>query len=50
MKISCTENEKELIIELFSGFQDCIFEEDQCPNNMTCAECVKKHIEWNIEE
>ena len=51
MKIICTEDQKQIIVEALARSYNCIFpkEEKKCPESCFCAECIEKTVEWQIE-
>ncbi len=52
MKIICTEDQKQIIVEALARSYNCIFpkEEKKCPESGYCAECIEKTVEWQIED
>ena len=52
MKITCTEEQKPLIVEALAMSNNCIFPKEvkKCPKSFNCFECIEKTVEWKIEE
>lgn len=48
IKISCTEREKNFIINALTKFGGCILPM-QC-YGLDCPQCYEKNIEWDVEE
>lgn len=52
MKISCTQEEKELLKEAIPSAY-CVFdffETEKCKGYKNCQECLEENIEWNVTE
>ena len=56
MKITCTKDEKEMLIISLANSIHCPFEFTEsvsckvAPNLNTCMECVRKNIEWEVTD
>jgi len=52
MKIICTEDQKQLIVEALASSYNCFLPRDmvRCKNADSCSECLEKNIEWQIEK
>ena len=52
MKITCTEDQKPLIVEALASSCHCFFPRGivRCICADSCSECLEKNIEWQIED
>lgn len=49
MKIICTKQEKEDLVEILTAAAWCYWEE-KCESDMSCSDCIECHIEWEIKD
>lgn len=48
MKIICTNKEKERLLNSLDYICACPFGYEHCEEEMSCEECVKNNIKWEI--
>ena len=50
MKIECTEEQKQLIIDMLLKADNCLFADGICYGFSYCEKCLNERIEWEITE
>lgn len=50
MKVICTEEQKQELINAMAYFRSCPWVTSECEGGISCAECYEKNIEWEIED
>lgn len=48
IKITCTNKEKEQLLNSLDYTCECPFNYENCENEMSCEDCAKFNIEWEI--
>ena len=48
IKITCTEEKKKKLIEIFDASDYCIFADRPCYSHFDCKTCVETNIQWEI--